>query len=225
MRQASSLRPGLLVMPGWDDDGKRQYDDLKAELAQDAWLARRADLPDARWPAERRDSVTRGDNLQQVLADFDALSAVADPHAIAALGFSYGGYMAALLSAERPVHWLILRSPALYPDEHWTSPKAELDKHALDVYRRQLHGAQDNRALGSCARFRGHVLLIESEHDEVIPRQVIDSYAVALGQARSLTRHVLRGADHPLSAQSSRDAYHALVVDWLVERQAVDMAA
>ena len=209
-------RPGLLVLPGWDDDGKDQYDALAADLTPEAWQCRRADLPDARWPAPRRDAVNREDNLQQVLADFDALSSQAAP--VAVLGFSYGGYMAALLATLRPVRWLVLRSPALYPDADWLTPKAALDKQVLEHYRHQHHTPANNRALHSCAAFRGDALLIESEDDEVIPGPVIDIFAQALGGAHSLTRYTLRGADHALSQQAWRSDYHARVVAWLTQQ-------
>ncbi len=221
--QANPLvRPGLLVLPGWDDDGKQQYDDLKGTLARSGWLCRRADLPDASWPAARRDSVTREDSLVQAREDLLALAsggAEQRVDSLAALGFSYGGYMAALLVSSTPIDWLVLRSPALYPDDDWLTPKADLDKRTLDAYRHRQHAPASNRALASCSRFKGEVLLIDSSEDRVIPSEVIDSYAAAFSNARSLTRHTLAGADHELSRAEWRKDYHALAVSWLTARQ------
>jgi pimeloyl-ACP methyl ester carboxylesterase len=205
----------LLVFPGWDDAGKDQFERLEAALSPAGWTCRRADLPDADWPEDERRHVSREDNLRQALEDHDALARGQGRGRFALLGFSYGGYIAALVSAQRPVSHLILRSPALYPDDDWTAPKEDLDKRMLDAYRHHLHGPGDNRALAACAAFRGHALLVSSELDRVIPPSVIESYLSALQGSLTLEHQVLPGADHLLSRAEWRDRYHRSVVDWL----------
>lgn len=81
------------------------------------------------------------------------------------------------------------------------------------------HTPDNNRALAACTASKGDVLLVQSEHDEVVPRPVIDSYAWAFGNARSLVRHTLLEADHALSQARWRRTYHAIVVDWPRERR------
>ncbi|KAK0357872.1 hypothetical protein LTR94_037682, partial [Friedmanniomyces endolithicus] len=77
-----------------------------------------------------RNEVTRQNSLDDVVAAYDYLAAhpLIDAQAIGVIGTSYGGYLSALLTAERPIRWMALRVPALYPDEHWDTPKALLDK-------------------------------------------------------------------------------------------------
>uniref|UniRef100_UPI003555F957 alpha/beta hydrolase family protein n=1 Tax=Pseudomonas sp. F16(2018) TaxID=2093746 RepID=UPI003555F957 len=86
--------------------------------------------------------------------------------AIAIIGSSYGGYLATLLTRERPVRWLALRVPAMYWDDEWGSPKQALDRQRLNAYRQRPLGPADNRALAACAEFGGDVLLVESEQDD-----------------------------------------------------------
>lgn len=216
---AGLQRPALLVLPGWDDDGRAQYDMLDEDLATDGWACRRADLPDADWPAAERGAVTREDSLRQALRDYQVLHAQARPDGMGVLGFSYGGYMAALLAGLYPFDWLVLRSPAIYPDADWLTAKEDLDRRKVDAYRHTVHTPEGNRALAACAAFKGDVLLVQSEHDEVVPRPVIDSYAWAFGNARSLVRHMLLDADHALSQARWRHTYHAIVVAWLRGRR------
>lgn len=209
--------PRLLVLPGWDDDGQQQFDALQARLARKGWLCRRGQLPDSRWPAEQRARVTREDALRLTLDDYFALeSQGSGPMAV--LGFSFGAYMAAYLTSARPVRWLVLRSPALYPDQDWHRPKEELDKADLDAFRHQLLGPAHSRALRCCARFKGDVLLVDSEHDRVIPPTVIASYAGAFERARSLTRYTVQGADHALTDPAWQADYQDRVVRWLSEQ-------
>lgn len=212
-----SAGPCLLVLPGWDDDGKQQYDQLRDSLVRTGWHCGRASLPDASWSAEDRDSATRGQNLAQALHDYDLLVGNGPTDKKALLGFSYGGYIAAMLVPERPVDLLVLRSPALYPNEHWDVPKAELDKRELAAYRSDVHTPGENLALDGCYAFTGHALLIDSEDDKIIPREVIQSYRRALVNAASITCHTLTDADHQLSDEASRAEYHALVLEWLAD--------
>jgi dienelactone hydrolase len=182
----------------------------------------RAGIPDADTSGHERGTANRQDSLAQLLVDYAALieSAGNDPARLGVLGFSYGAYEAALLMGHRSPAWLALRSPALYPDAHWHMPKEDLHPQTLERYRRLRTGPGENRALACCAAYRGDVLLIESECDEVIPRTVIDNYADAFQHARSLTRRMLSGADHQLSDHRSRMGYHELVVAWLGEKAA-----
>lgn len=212
-------RPALLVLPGWDDDGQAQYEAMDHDLAAEGWQCRRAHLPDAHWPAAERAKVNREDSLRQSLHDYQMLRVHARPDGMGVLGFSYGGYMAALLAGMYPFDWLVLRSPAIYPDADWLLAKEDLDRRELDAYRHAMHTPDNNRALAACTAFKGDVLLVQSEHDEVVSRPVIDSYAWAFGNARSLVRHTLLEADHALSQARWRRTYHAIVVDWLRERR------
>ena len=77
--------------------------------------------------------------------------------------------------------------------------------------------AAGNRALRACAEFRGDVLLVESEHDDIIPQAVIASYREACMQARSLTYRCIAGADHGLTDDASQREYTALLTQWMGE--------
>src|SRR5690606_20776912 len=137
---------------------------------------------------------------------------------IAVVGSSYGGYLAAIVTETRPVRWLGLRVPALYRDSGWELPKLQLHREQdLVAYRRSFIPAAENRALRACARFRGDVLIVESEHDDIIPPPVIASYRAACAQARSLTYRCLRDADHALSSDASQQEYTHGLVQWFSE--------
>ena len=116
------------------------------------------------------------------------------------------------------MRWLALRSPALYRDEGWELPKRQLHVETdLHAYRRQRIPPEENRALLACTRYRGDALVVEAEHDEIVPHPVIENYVAALANARSLTSRVLAGADHGLSGKPAQKAYTAVLVNWLTE--------
>jgi dienelactone hydrolase len=155
-----------------------------------------------------------------VTAAYDMLAChpQVDPAAIAVIGSSYGGYLAAILTTLRPVKWLALRAPALYMDSGWELPKRQLHKDQdLDTYRKSLIPAKENRALRAAASFEGDVLLVESEFDHIIPPAVVSNYREAFIKAPSLTYRMMKGADHGLTDDVYQRAYTTLLVNWLNE--------
>ena len=129
------------------------------------------------------------DHLTDAVAALDRLTQIeyVDASRIGGCGASYGGYLAALLVAERPVRRLLLRAPAKYPDEYIdTSIQSWRGSTAVE-------SSAPFRALGA---FRGQVLVVESELDTVIPPAVIDEYAAKSPFTR---RVVIPGAGHAIT--------------------------
>lgn len=215
----ASRLPGVLFVHGWG--GSQDHDLARArEAAGLGCVCLTFDLRGHERHARQWETVSREQNLEDLLAAYDWLVTQpnVDPTAIAVVGISYGGYLAAILTTLRPVRWLALRSPALYKDQDWAAPKRELHETTdLRTYRRGRIRADDNRALRACADFRGDALIVEAELDETVPHPVIENYVAALAQARSLTSRVLRGADHGLSDKESQRAYRRALIAWLTE--------
>ncbi len=211
--------PGVLFVHGW---GGSQTQDLSRarEVAALGCVCLTFDLRGHRADGASRETVSRADNLRDLCACYDWLAAHPDVDAesVAVVGVSYGGYLAAILSAMRPVRWLALRTPALYLDRDWDLPKRRLhDDPALAEYRNSPVRAEDNRALRACTRFTGDALLVEAGHDRIIPRQVIDNYAAAFPRARSMTRRLIGEADHGFSDKAAQRRYSDVLLAWLTE--------
>ena len=214
----ATLVPGVLFVHGWGVD-RETYLTRAHELSALGCVCLAFDMRGHGATEDQRETVTREDNLRDVLAVYDRLAAhpAVDPSAIAVVGSSYGGYLAAVLTAERPIRWLAMRVPALYKDEDWTLPKQKLREHGLEAFRRSSVGPEENRALGACAAFGGDVLLIESGQDDTIPHQVIANYLAAFRRVRSLTYRVIEGADHSLAETRWQQAYTSLLLNWATE--------
>lgn len=71
-------------------------------------------------PTPLDDSI-RAQQLAECLAAYDALIAQGYQHIIV-IGGSFGGYMAALLTGQRSPAAVVLRAPALYPDQEFKLP-------------------------------------------------------------------------------------------------------
>jgi pimeloyl-ACP methyl ester carboxylesterase len=214
----ATLVPGVLFVHGWDSD-RDQYLARAREVAALGCVCLTFDLRGHAATEAQHKTVTREDNLRDVIAAYDVLIGhpAVDKTAIAVIGSSYGGYLAAMLSSLRPIRWLALRVPALYRDGDWDVPKWSLDKKDLAAYRRGPVSADQNRALRACSQFKGDALIVESEHDDLISHPTIVSYLAAFGKAQPLTYRVIEGADHALSAEPCQRAYTSLLVKWITE--------
>jgi uncharacterized protein len=215
----ATVLPGILFVHGW---GGSQEQDLE-HARQAAGLGCTCltfDLRGHEKTLVQQESVTRQQNLDDLVAAYDLLAGRpgVDKESIAVTGFSYGGYLAAILTSLRPVRWLALRAPALYPDGGWELPKRALNRDpGLADYRQRKIEWKDNRALNACAMFRGDVLIVESEHDTLVPHAVIDNYVTAFVKPRSKTARCIAGADHALTEDKHRRDHTALLINWLTE--------
>lgn len=215
----STTIPGVLFVHGWGGS-QQQYLARAREIAALGCIGLTFDLRGHARTDSQQETVSRKDNLEDVLAAYDELvnHPSVDANAMAVVGSSYGGYLAAILTTLRPVRWLALRVPALYKDTGWETPKKQLHKDPdLIAYRGRHIRPQDNRALKACAAFKGDVLVVESEKDDTVPHATIENFLEASKQARSLTYRVIDGADHGLSQEPAQRAYTSLLVNWLTE--------
>ncbi|WP_338664124.1 alpha/beta fold hydrolase [Pararoseomonas sp. SCSIO 73927] len=208
--------PGFLFVHGWGGDQGEDLDQAEA-LTRLGCVCFTFDLRGHAGSDASQDDVTRQDGLDDVLAAYDHLAShpLVHKEGIGVIGTSYGGYLSALLTTLRPVRWLALRVPALYPDSHWDTPKARLDKNVVRHYREQPQDGGGDRALAACEAFRGDVLLVSSEKDEQIPHEAIASYQAAFRNVTSLSHRTILGATHAMRDPRHRRAYTRMLTCWI----------
>jgi uncharacterized protein len=214
----ATVMPGVLFVHGWGGT-QEQYLGRAREIAALGCVCLTIDLRGHGRNKEQYETVTREDNLRDMIAAYDVLVShhATDPSAIAVVGSSYGGYLATILSSLRPVRWLALRAPALYRDEDWNVPKRQLNQAEIEAYRQTRVLPNSNRALAACDAFKGDALLVECECDTIVPHPVIANYRAAFDNAHSLTYRVIQGADHGMSEEPWQQSYTSLLVKWATE--------
>jgi pimeloyl-ACP methyl ester carboxylesterase len=213
--------PGVLFVHGWGGDQAQYLGEAHASARALGCVCLTFNLRGHAETEAQHETVTREDNLRDVVAAYDVLASrpAVDKSCIVLVGSSYGAYLGALLTYMRPVRLLALHAPALYKDNDWELPKRKLHVDPdFAAYRRLSLRAEDNRALGACAQFLGDALVVESERDEIIPHPAVANYIAALANSHSLTYRVIEGADHALSQEPWERAYTELLVGWLSER-------
>lgn len=210
--------PGVLFVHGWGGSQERDLERARG-IAGLGCVCLTFDLRGHIKNSERQHTVTREENLRDLICAYDCLHRhpAIDTRAIAVVGTSYGAYLSTILTTLRPVQWLSLRVPSLYRDDQWDTPKRKLDRKDLAQYRSGFVPATENRALMACMQFRGDVLLVESENDHLVPHSTIMSYRAAFQNSHSLTHRVIDNADHALTDKTCQQAYTSILVSWVTE--------
>lgn len=125
------------------------------------------------------EKTTNKQQFSEVIAIYDELSKIGYKKVIV-IGVSHGGYLAAMLAGERPVHAAILRCPAIYANRDFDIPTDETG--FIDDYWNYVQDMgsekvlRNNKACASIKDFNGYVYVLEHELDEVIPKVVPQTY-------------------------------------------------
>jgi pimeloyl-ACP methyl ester carboxylesterase len=145
------------------------------------------------------------DHLQDVLAAYDYLASLSEVkmERMGICGASYGGYLAAVVTAHRAIRRLILRAPSLAKDLLSTNANRQL-RFAKEV-------PEELDSIRILHRYSGEVLLVESEKDEVIPKSYIEAY---LGACSFVQHKVILHAGHALTNPIWDEAFITAIKDW-----------
>lgn len=194
--------PGVLLVHGLGSDRRTNVERARALTSAHGHTCLAIDLAGHGSSTGRLSQVTPRQNLADVVAAYDALVARRDvvPSRVGVCGASYGAYLAVLLTSRRAVGRLLLRAPALYDDDC-------LD---LPLSRRRAGGA-GSIALDVLAAVSAPVLVVESEHDEVIPPGTVAAYLAA---RPGTDLRVLPGAAHALTDPAWRADFLEAVLEF-----------
>ena len=149
-----TLMPGVLFVHGWGGS-QQQYLARAREIAALGCVCLTFDLRGHARHAQQRETVLAREQPARRARRVRRAGRAPGrrPVAIAVVGSSYGGYLAAILTTLRPVRWLALRVPALYNDDGWELPKKQLHKDTTcSATAGGAIAAAENRALRACAR-------------------------------------------------------------------------
>ena len=163
------------------------------------------DLSEHGHDAANFDRYSGYDHLDDVVAAFDCLASqrALDRARIGVCGASYGGYLAALLTAHRAVKRLILRAPSLVENIH-SPPWQQRPSPSSEVPERF-----DSLSVLRC--YGGQVLVIESEKDEIIPASHIAAYLRVSSHAE---RRIIHEATHALLEARWDEEFISAIVEW-----------
>lgn len=133
-------------------------------------------------------------SLERRLGEAVDLCTHLDMAPLVLIGTSMGGSIATKLTEVLPVDRLILFCPAAYSVAAWGLRFG----HGFTQEIRRPNSFLDTDAAEVCGRFRGRVLLVFGDQDEVIPPAVQTLYKTAFHRAESVTFVEIPGCPHPI---------------------------
>lgn len=147
---------------------------------------------------------TREQQHLQVVAAYDAIKAQGYEKIIT-IGYSFGGYMSALLSSQRPLAGMVLRAPAIYDDAEFAVKQSLRNDRSYKEFRPTVQPGSRLNALEAVRKYNGPVYVLEHGEDEVIPENIPKSYFAC---ARQGNYAYLPGLPHGLeSLPNARAGY------------------
>ncbi len=211
-------KPGVLLIHGWESAQDRMF--ALAELLQtQGFVCMTIDLRGHGTSDGDHTVSSRKEFLDDVLAAYDVLAAhtEVDADSIFAIGSSFGGYLSALMVAERKLKGIVLRVPADYRDEGFaTSLYEQRVAWEHSQWKTEPHTKAETAALRAIHAFQGSVLVVESEQDEIVPHETVRSYGNAAAPNR-LSYVLMKGAPHSITRHPEfQKEFNDLVLSWIM---------
>ena len=203
----------MLLCHGWTSSNKKYLEPAK-RLSSRGILSFALNLRghgDSKYPLKK---YSRQDHLTDVLAAVDYLRDLYPNKPLIALGKSYGGYLCAIASSLRTINYLILSQPALYPDADFSFPNEALIQKNPDIFRSKNESITSNRALKAVSQFDRPLLIIESEHDEVL-FNIPKLYIKASKNNKRRSTIVIPETDHLFSRPEWLEDYYKKIIEWI----------
>jgi len=213
--RAGKKYPAILFVHGWTSSRDRSYQYAES-LASLGYVCMVFDMRGHGTSEGDRLELSSKDFLDDVLVAYDYLAALpeVDSEDISANGSSFGGFLVALLVSKRKLKTLVMRAPADYPDDEFSTPKKLRNWENIVEWRGKEKNADETSALRALSGFSGKVLFIESENDERIPRQTILNFANALPDKSQVSHVVMKGAPHSIKEGPFRYQVDQILSDW-----------
>ena len=127
------------------------------------------------------------------------------------IGASMSGYTAVRLLGAFAVANLILLVPAVYIHDAYDLPFGPAFSAAI----RRPGSWRESDAFGILANFRGNLLIVAAETDDVIPREIVEGLLAAAEKAKSRRLHIVPGSRHV--GLFPRDRDFRLATDMIVK--------
>ena len=127
------------------------------------------------------------------------------------IGASMSGYTAVKLLGTFAVENLVLLVPAVYTRRAYDLPFGPAFSAAI----RRPGSWRESDAFGILSTFRGNLLIVAAETDDVIPRAVVEGLFAAAGKTKSRRLHIVPGSRHV--GLFPRDRDFRLATDMIVK--------
>lgn len=125
-------------------------------------------------------------------------------------GSSFGGFVASLFVNQFNLQSLALIAPAAYSPEIYTIHR--------DSDSRLREGFGNSESYKEIAKFKGNLLVVSCEFDDVLPPGMVDRYLEEAKQAVRKESYLLKNAKHKISINpKAREVLKKKILAWFLE--------
>lgn len=138
-----------------------------------------------------------------------------DKNRIGIMGTSFGGFVASILMNEFDyIKSLVLRVPAIFPEEIMDINVTDLRVYSYVDRKKWLTSV----AYEGISKFKGDLLVIQSENDEVVKDWIVRNYYYQAVNAEKRKIVVQKGAGHDLRENpSALKEFYKLTFNWFLK--------
>lgn len=164
------------------------------------------------------EELTLQSRLDQAIFMFDYLMNLSqlDNKNISVIGGSMGGHVGAILTGKRNFKNLILRAPASYRKDY---ENIKMKPHWLPWDRENKYWPwEPSSAFEAIEKYKGNLLIVKHEKDEIIPNVIINEYFNRAKNAKNKKLMVLKNAPHKTSdLPSLNEQFIKIVEDFILQ--------
>lgn len=133
---------------------------------------------------------------------------------IGVMGTSFGGFVASTLMKNFQIKSLVLRAPAVYPEELLDINVESIANYSHIEKEKWL----DSIAYEGISRFKGNLLVIQSEKDQVVRDWIVQNYYDRAEIAAKKELYIQKGAGHDLrNNPEALEEFYQLTFDWFTK--------
>ena len=139
-----------------------------------------------------------------------------DKSRIGLRGSSMGGYVAASLLLKYDIKSLLLNVPAAYgyPDEKMV----DLDAKGGNKYLNDRKNWINSETYEGIRKFKGSLLVMRNEFDEILSKDMVETYFKEANNAKVKKLYVLKGAKHSTHDNpKAKEKQRKMTIDWFLK--------
>lgn len=179
---AFSNPPGVLLLHGAGKSNKERFTTLQIALSEKGIASLAIDFRGVGESTGRFQDGSLKNRITDAKNALNILKKYCDPHNIAILGSSMGGYIAPLIAQkDSGIRVLVMSASAAYNPEAEDKPLDEEFTNSISM----SHSWKNSKSFESLKNFKGKALIVYGEKDTVIPDEIKNEYKRIIEQKSS----------------------------------------
>ena len=211
----------LIVLPGYSSSKARQKTHAEAMVSATDTSALVIDFSGHGVSPFELNDTRPAQHFLELIYVFDWIKQKYPEATISVSGSSYGGFLAVQLTKYREFDKLVLRAPAIYKPaafyDLWSKRMDNLESYRIEMqeYRIDTDALATHPLISRAGSFKGKVLVVVHDMDEVIPHETTDAYINAFNADSIIAKGFSHKVDELVKDPVKLQSYQDRIAEWL----------